>query len=103
MTLALFCSACSQIPRHEDTHSHLIERANKTETSIAIVTESVLRPLGLAVVGSVAIELAGLLRREALEPMDRMRRFKVGRMNAAIELDVDESLKEFTGGLVLRF
>lgn len=113
LALLFLGSGCAETPRRvaletlrlhtPSSPSEIAEKAHRAEATTTLVTEVLLRPIGLEKAGEGLLETQRFLRREVVEPLDRLRRFKIGGFRGAIEVDVDEDLAHVSVGISLRF
>lgn len=83
--------------------SDITERSIKTDSTIELLNELFLAPIGLREFGDICKDANKALRREILEPLDKMRRFEIGNYKCSIELDVNDKFDTFYLQLNIRF
>lgn len=123
--LLLVCSACTSVQnrspnpytiskpltpsvrRENPAHTtDLKDRLDGVSTTIAIINELFLRPIGLGSAGEIAYETSRFFKREIGDPLDEARRFQIRGFQGSIEINIQERLGKLdSGGLtvVLRF
>lgn len=113
LLLVLF-AGCNHTPHRYDRGSlsetakrleaaSLKERSDQVGSTINIVSEVILVPIGLENLGITLYETNRFIRREIAEPIDRARRFQIFSWKGAVEFDFDERLRWASFGVVLRF
>lgn len=79
-------------------------KVGSASATINIVSEHVLRPVGMEKIGIFLFDFSGAVGNGIILPADKLRRFELGKAyHGSVELDVGKNLDEVSVGISIRF
>lgn len=83
--------------------STIVENSAKADSTIELLSELFLAPIGLRSIGTACKDTSKAVRKEIIEPIDNLRRFEIGDYKFTLEADINEKLDTFYFQLTIRF